>query len=67
MPDTEDINDTIAQTAADGIKNVSISGQHVESLSIDDQIKAANHVAAQSAARGSFGLRFSKLIPPGCG
>jgi hypothetical protein len=68
MATVEDINATIAQTAADGIANAQIAGQSTTVLSIDEQIKAANHLAGQpAAAKSGFGLRFAKLIPPGCG
>lgn len=68
MPDIDDINNRIAQTASDGISKVVVRDDEVTVLSIDDQIKAANHVAAQSAAsKAHRGLRFTKLVPPGCG
>lgn len=68
MPDIDDINDRITQTAADGIASATVGNESITSLSIDEQIKAANHVASQSAAGSAkFGLRFSKLVPPGCG
>lgn len=68
MADIDDINDTIANTAADGIANVTVAGQSTTVLSIDEQIKAANHVASQTAAgTAKFGLRFTRLVPPGCG
>ncbi len=67
MPDASDIADTIAQTGADGIANVTINGQSTTVLSIDEQIKAANYTAAQAASTRSFGLRFTQLVPPGCG
>lgn len=67
MPDAEDITETIAQSAADGIDSVTIADQTTKIMSVDDQIKAATHVAAQSSSPKSFGLRFSKLVPPECG
>lgn len=68
MPDASDIADTIAQTAADGLKEVTIGSHTSIVLPIDEQIKAADYVAAQAATGSSkFGLRFSKLVPPGCG
>lgn len=72
MPDASDITDTIAQTGSDGIASSSVgpSQQTTTVLSIDEQIKAANYVASQAAASSGgakFGLRFSKLVPPGCG
>lgn len=68
MPDADDITDTIAQTGADGIASVTIGGQTTTVLSVDEQIKAANHVAAQaSAGSRKFGLRITQIVPPGCG
>lgn len=67
MPDADDIADAIAENAT-GPKSMSVDGQSVTQHSIDDQIKAANHVAGQTAAsKPHFGLRFTKLIPPGGG
>lgn len=68
MPDIDDINDRITQTAADGIANTTVDKESVTVLSIDEQIKAANYVSSQTAASTpKFGLRFTKLVPPGCG
>lgn len=68
MPDADDITDTIAQTGADGIASTTIGGQSTTVLSVDEQIKAANYVAAQAASgTRKFGLRLVQLVPPGCG
>jgi hypothetical protein len=47
-----------------------IDGNSVTQVSISDKIKAAQYQAAQEAAAsapGHFGLRFTQLVPPGCG
>lgn len=68
MPDIDDINAQIIATASDGIASATVGNQTTTVLSIDEQIKAANHTAAQSASgKGHFGLRFTTLVPPGCG
>lgn len=68
MPDIDDINETIAQTAADGIASATVAGQTTTVLSIDEQITAAGHVAGESAkSTPKRGLMFTKLVPPGCG
>ena len=62
------VEDAIIENAA-GPASVSVSGQTVTAKSADDLIKSANYLAAQAAAnnRAHFGLRFTKLVPPGCG
>lgn len=68
MPDAGDITDAIATSAETGIKSAVIDGNSVTEMSIDERIKAAQHVAGTSAAStGKFGLRFTTLIPPACG
>lgn len=72
MPDADDILETIAQTATDGISYVQIAGQQVTTLSISDQIKAETHVRERATAddavtTGKRGLIFTKLVPDGCG
>lgn len=64
MADLDDVNDAIAENAAGPKRMQHIGGQEVEQHSIDDQIKAANHLAGQQAAtRPGFGLRFQKITP----
>ena len=70
MPDASDIADAIAENADTGIKSVTVDGNTTTKISVDEQIKAAQYAAGQataSAAPGHFGLRFSQLVPPGCG
>jgi hypothetical protein len=62
-----DISDAI-ESAAAGPKKVKLGNQEVEQYGIDELVKAANHVAAQTAASQAHrGLRFTALVPPGCG
>jgi hypothetical protein len=64
----ETIAEAIEQSAIGGIKKGSEEGREFEKHSIDDQIKAAQYVAAKRAAgKAHFGLRFTKLVPPGAG
>jgi hypothetical protein len=54
MASLEDVNEAIAQNAADGIKKQKVGNEETEIVSIADQIAAANHLAAQqNAARAN--------------
>lgn len=58
------------ESAALAPKKVAVDGQSVEEHSIRDLIEADRYLAAKRAAANSrphFGLRFTKLIPPGGG
>ena len=67
MPDADDISDAIAENAT-GPKSVTVDGNNVQQHSIPEQIAARNDVAAQqSASKAHRGLRFTRLVPPGCG
>ena len=69
MPDAGDIADDIASSALKP-QSATVDGNTVNQMSIGDKIKAAQYTAGQetaAAAPGHFGLRFSKLIPPGGG
>lgn len=67
MTDVDDINTEIAANAQRP-RSSSKDGENVQEHAIQDQIAAAQHLAAQSAAsQPHFGLRFTKLIPPGAG
>jgi hypothetical protein len=59
-----------ADIAASALKpqSATVDGNSVNQLSISDKIKAAQYAASQVATgNGNFGLRFVKLVPPGCG
>lgn len=62
MPTADDITDAIAQSAVDGIKKQKVGTEETEVLSIQDQILAQEHVAAQQAAtRSGFGLGIQQI------
>jgi hypothetical protein len=65
MPDLDDLNEDIAESATKP-ESATVDGNSATARSIDDKIKAANHVAANQAAasgRPGFGLRFQKIRP----
>lgn len=67
MAQPETIEDAIEQNAL-GPASVTVGGQTVVQKDIDQQIKADEYLAAKrAAAKPQFGLRFSKIIPPGAG
>lgn len=64
----ETIAEAIEQAAIGGVKKGAEEGREFEKYSIDDLIKADQHVAAKrAAAKPHMGLRFTKLVPPGTG
>lgn len=65
--DIDAINATLLANAAKP-EHVSVDGNSVSQHDLDSQIKAATFIAGQVAAdRPHFGLRFTQLVPPGCG
>ena len=75
MPTADDIADTIAQTAADGVQSATADGNSATAMSIDDLKKARDLTAATEAAAGTnanggprsgWGMaRQARAIPPG--
>ena len=70
MTDVDDINEALA-TNVTKPASVTVAGETVTSKSADELIKAANHLAANSAdgagSKPHRGFRFTQLIPPGSG
>ncbi|MBC7854501.1 MAG: hypothetical protein IAF94_13790 [Pirellulaceae bacterium] len=67
MAQPETIEEAIEQNAL-GPASVTVAGQTVVQKDIAQQIKADEYLAAkQAAAKPQFGLRFTKIIPPGAG
>lgn len=65
--DLDTLNETLLANAQKP-QSANIDGNSVSQHSIPDQIAMAHHVAGQVASsRGHFGLRFTQLVPPGCG
>lgn len=67
MTTPADPNEAI-ELAALSPKRVKVGNQEIEQHSIQDLIAARDAVANQTAAtQPHFGLRFTKLVPPGAG
>lgn len=63
-----DTPDEAALEVALGPKQVSTDGTSVTAQSVDEIKKAKDMLAADGAAgQPHFGVRFTKLVPPGCG
>jgi len=68
VADADDIRTAAAANAAAGISSAASDGQQTTALDPEKQMRVADKVAANAAsAQPHFGLRFSKLVPPGCG
>jgi len=68
MPD-DTIQNAIEQNAV-GPASTSVDGTSVQTRSIGEQIEADRYLSgkrAAAASRPAFGLRFTKLKPPGGG
>ena len=63
MPDL----DQSIEDAAKNPKAVAVDGTRVDAQSVDDLIKADQHLTGKAAVKNSArrGLRFNKLVPPG--
>jgi hypothetical protein len=60
-----DLDETI-ESVARGPKSVSVDGTKVDAQSIDDLVKADQHLAGKIAIeKPNRGIRFNKLVPPG--
>lgn len=67
MAEPENITEAIKQ-AAMSPKRQKEAGREIEEHDLDQMIRADNHIAAKAASRRNHqGLRFTKIIPPGCG
>ena len=64
-------NDDLSQAirdAANAPKKTQVKSTTVEEHPLPDLIAAERHLANKEAARRNHrGIRFSKIIPPGCG
>lgn len=67
MAQPETIAEAIQQNAL-GPASVTVAGQTVVQKDVEQQIKADEYLAAkQAAGKPHFGLRLTKIIPPGAG
>ncbi len=64
---TDPANANIAVAATSPV-SATFDGQSVTDRSADDLIKLRNDQAGQTAmGKAAFGLRFTKIVPPGAG
>lgn len=67
MSDSDDLSQAI-RDAASAPRKTQVKSTSVEEHPIADLIAADRHLASKAAAtRNHLGLRFTKIIPPGCG
>jgi hypothetical protein len=67
MYESNDLSQAI-RDAANAPKKTQVKSTSVEEHPIGDLIAADRHLANKAAAnRNHLGLRFTKIIPPGCG
>jgi hypothetical protein len=67
MAESNDLTDAIRE-AANAPRKTKVKSTEVEENPIGDLIAADQHLANKAAAnRNHRGLRFTKIIPPGCG
>ena len=62
--DSDAIRQAIISGALQGVQRVRIGNQDVEAVSIDEQLKALS-VASNASESPWFGLRITRLVPPG--
>lgn len=68
IEDHTTIEDAYDAAARGLVKKSSEGDRQVEFYGLEELLKAKQQEAANSAAsQPHFGLRFSKIVPPGCG
>ncbi len=68
MAASETIEAAIEAIAKGRVKRGSENGRSFENMSIKELIEAEKHIASKTAAaKPHFGLRMTKLVPPGGG
>jgi hypothetical protein len=67
MANENDLSDAIRESAT-APRRTKVKSTEVEERDLGDLIKADQHLANKAASnRNHMGLRFTKIIPPGCG
>jgi len=67
MSAPENISEAILQAAL-GPKSSSENGRSVQEHDLDQLMRLERHLASKTAGtRNRFGVRFSKIVPPGAG
>lgn len=68
MPLSADEAAALVDAAAAAPAEVVVEGNSVVAHKLSDLLELENRRSAQAAAgKGHFGLRFTRLVPPGCG
>lgn len=68
MPNTPDEIDELIDTVAEGPASATVDGRSATAQKLSDLQAIRNDRASQEAAStAKFGLRFTRLVPPGCG
>lgn len=72
MADTDDAREQLTQDVVDGISTVNVDGMNVtmqdpaKRLDVIERLERGS-ISETAATKPHFGIRFSKLIPPGGG
>ncbi len=65
MTDPVTVDEAIEQVALGMVQSQSENGRSMQTISIEDLVKAARHLAGSTAAtQPHFGMRMTKCIPP---
>jgi len=68
MADPVDLTPQISAAVVAGVQSVTVDGQTVSAVPVQDQIAADRYLASKAAtAKGRRGFRLSKIIPPASG
>lgn len=63
-----ELESSILQSATEGVQSVSVDTLTVNSKNLREQLEVLEHFKEeQAASQPHFGLRFTRLRPPGCG
>lgn len=68
MADPTDLSPQIEAAVVAGVQSVTVDGQTVTQMSVQDQIAADRYLASKAAVKNrNRGFRLSKIVPPGAG
>lgn len=68
MADPTDLTPQIEAAVVSGVQSVTVDGQTVSAVPVQDQIAADRYLASKAAAaKGRRGFRLAKIVPPAAG
>jgi ABC-type sugar transport system substrate-binding protein len=68
MADPTDLAPQIEAAVVAGVQSVTVDGQTVTQIPVQDQIAADRYLASKAAVKNrNRGFRLAKIIPPGAG